>query len=246
MFKTQRGSIYDRHGVILASSDPDTYARVYHGHPSLTHTLGYFHPRYGITGLELAYNQQLANNQDLYLTIDAALQETVHQCFTANRGAVVVMQPQTGEILALYASPYINPNLLDQNWEQYQNDRYSPFFNRAVNGVYPPGSSIKPLWLAAAYQTGVTTPDAEWQDQGSIHFGTQKSRILIIALWSSFNCGSLNCFVNVVFAQLAVLLKDEGLEFLQAFGLGASPGNLPQPQLSDFGWAQLGIGQGKF
>ena len=54
------------------------------------------------------------------------------------------------------------------------------FFNRAVNGVYPPGSSIKPLWLAAAYQTGVTTPDAEWQDQGSIHFGTQKSRILII------------------------------------------------------------------
>lgn len=246
VFKTQRGSIYDRHGVILASSDPDTYARVYHGHPSLTHTLGYFHPRYGITGLELAYNQQLANNQDLYLTIDAALQETVHQCFTANRGAVVVMQPQTGEILALYASPYIDPNLLDQNWEQYQNDRYSPFFNRAVNGVYPPGSSIKPLWLAAAYQTGVTTPDAEWQDQGSIHFGTQKIQNFNHRPFGHLSTAeALTVSSNVVFAQLAVLLKDEGLEFLQAFGLGASPGNLPQPQLSDFGWAQLGIGQGE-
>lgn len=245
VFKTERGTIYDRNGTALVSTDSETLRRIYHGHPSLVHLIGYFHPRYGITGLESAYNRQLSSRQDLYLTVDAELQALIDGLFKPHQGAVVAINPQTGEVLALYAAPYIDPNQLDQAWEQFQKDPHSPFFNRAVSGAYPPGSSIKPLWLAAAYQTKAAAPEQFWQDQGLIEFGEQSIQNFNRRSFGSITTQqALSLSSNTVFAELAVLLKAEGLEYLRMFGLGTAPGNLPEPQLSDYGWAQLGIGQG--
>lgn len=248
LYRSKRGSVYDRNGQLLASSDLEAgqYIRRYHGHPSLSHVIGYFHPRYGMTGLEAEYNLQLAKEKDLYLTIDAKLQAAIDQYMHSYQGAVIVMKSNTGEILALYSTPYVDPNYLDHFWEQYQKDQNSPFHNRAVNGVYPPGSTIKPLLLAAAYQTGAAASETSWLDEGFVFFA---DRVIQNFQGQAFGTIStqeaLALSSNVVFAQLAVRLKDDGLRYLHDFGLGEAPGQLPVPGLSEFGWAQLGIGQGE-
>jgi len=247
VFRQPRGSIFDRHGNILASTETGTgvLPRRYYGSPSLVHILGYFHHRYGMTGLEAKYNQQLANQQDIYLTVDMDIQAAIEQCMQDYVGAVVVMQPQTGAILALYSSPYIDANNLEKNWNYYLQSSKSPFFNRAVNGAYPPGSTIKPLWLAAAYQLGVATPETLWFDAGTVDIqGRTVNNFNRAAYGHLTTQQALSVSSNVVFAQLAVQLKTEGLKYLRSFGLGVKPGNLPDEQLSDYGWAQLGIGQG--
>lgn len=247
-YKSSRGRIYDRRGVLLADSDWDgqQYIRSYFGHPSLSHVIGYFHPRFGMTGVEAAYNSQLVKNRDIYLTIDAELQAAVGRHMGGQRGAVVVTNPCTGEILALYAAPYIDPNHLNEYWEEYVSDPSSPFYNRATQGVYPPGSAIKPFILAAAYQTGLAAADTSWMDEGMASFGSREiSNYQGQAFGLISTQEALAYSSNIVFAQLAVELKAEGLRYLKEFGFGDRPGSLPAPPHDELGWAQIGIGQGE-
>jgi len=247
VYKSARGNIYDRRGRLLASTEYDgkQYIRIYHGHPSLSHVIGYFHPRYGMAGVEAVYNHQLAANRDLYLTIDAELQAAIDQYMHPYRGAVVVTNPRTGEVLALYSSPYVDPNQLDVFWEDYLNNPDSPFVNRATYGIYPPGSTIKPFILAAAYQTGIAASETTWHDEGLISFaGRTINNFQGQALGWITTEEALASSSNVVFAQMAVGLKTELLNYFKRFGFGEAPGFLPGPQQSEFGWAQLGIGQG--
>ena len=88
---------------------------------------------------------------DLYLSIDYGLQTVAAQQLTGNRGAIVAMDPRTGEILALVSSPSFNPNLFvtgisSKNYNALRDDLDQPMYNRAVQGVYPPGSTIKPMF----------------------------------------------------------------------------------------------------
>lgn len=88
---------------------------------------------------------------DLYLSIDYGLQTVAAQQLTGKRGAIVAMDPRTGEILALVSSPSFNPNLFvtgisSKNYNALRDDLDQPMYNRAVQGVYPPGSTIKPMF----------------------------------------------------------------------------------------------------
>lgn len=257
IFQKERGCILDRNGELLAFSSYDgkQYQRKYSSSTSLSHLVGYFHQRYGMTGLEGTYNNFLSNNQNVHLTIDLKLQQQVEQILAGHVGAIVVMHTKTGQLLAVASSPTIDSNLLAENWVQYQQDSDSPFFNRALNGMYPPGSTIKPLLLAAAVQEGTVTSETVWQDQGTVNYQGQ-----VIRNFSSKKHGiissqeALALSSNVVFAELGVDLKDVMLGYYLKFGLtekwpiglGQSKGNLPiGEQFSAFGWAQLGIGQGK-
>ncbi|NOY62097.1 MAG: penicillin-binding protein 2 [Gammaproteobacteria bacterium] len=95
---------------------------------------------------------------DLYLTIDINLQAIAKDALDGHRGAIVALEPGSGEVLALISTPTFDPNLfvngIDQeSYDALQFSRDQPLFNRAMRGQYPPGSTVKPfLGLAALEQ----------------------------------------------------------------------------------------------
>lgn len=256
VFRNPRGTIYDRKGDVLAFTDGETgsMVRYYPGPSGLSHLLGYFHPRYGMTGLESVYNKQLANYQDIFLTIDSKLQCELEMLMDQYIGAAVVMQPRTGELLAVCSSPAVDSNLISQKWDSYHNDVNSPFYNRAFLGLYPPGSAIKPFILAGGYQTKVTDPTSIWHDQGVIAFAKHTiSNFNNIEYGSISSQEALAYSSNVVFSQLAIAMQSEVQTYLQAFGFGEvlafeldnKAGSIPTGEIGIFNLAQIGIGQGQ-
>ncbi|OTG90277.1 penicillin-binding protein 2 [Acinetobacter sp. ANC 3813] len=88
---------------------------------------------------------------DLYLSLDYGLQAVASEQLADRRGAIVAMDPRTGEILALVSSPSFNPNLFvtgisSKDYSALRDDLDQPLYNRAVQGSYPPGSTIKPMF----------------------------------------------------------------------------------------------------
>ena len=89
------------------------------------------------------------------------MQKVAFKALEGRRGAVVAIDPTTGEILALVSAPTFNPNLFavgmsTSEYGSLQNNPDRPLFNRAVRGTYPPGSTIKPMLSLAALETGAT------------------------------------------------------------------------------------------
>jgi len=98
---------------------------------------------------------------NVYLSLDLDLQLLATQALEGNRGAIVAMDPWSGEILALVSAPAFDPNLfaVGMTTSQYaslRDDPDQPLFNRAIRGEYPPGSTIKPMLALAALETGAT------------------------------------------------------------------------------------------
>jgi peptidoglycan glycosyltransferase len=161
-----RGGIYTREGENVATSlrQGETVVRCYPYGDLYCHILGYHSRRLGKWGLEGEYDAYLLglkgdfrsslllrsgssdlHGHNLYLTIDHQLQELAGQLLASYQGAAVVLNPKTGEILALVSTPGFDPNpeYLEKNWEQIRNDSRHPLLNRATLGLYPPGSVFK-------------------------------------------------------------------------------------------------------
>lgn len=99
--------------------------------------------------------------QNIYLSLDLDLQKVATKALEGWRGAVVAIDPWTGEVLAMVSAPSFDPNLfaVGMSTAQYaglQNDVAQPLFNRAIRGAYPPGSTIKPMLALAALESGAT------------------------------------------------------------------------------------------
>jgi penicillin-binding protein 2 len=107
-------------------------------------------------------SDQPANpGSNIYLSLDLDLQKVAFKALDGRRGAVVAIDPTTGEILALVSAPTFDPNLFavgmsTSEYGSLQNNPDRPLFNRAVRGTYPPGSTIKPMLALAALETGAT------------------------------------------------------------------------------------------
>lgn len=98
---------------------------------------------------------------NVYLSIDLDLQVIASKAFEGRRGALVAIDPWTGEILALVSAPAFDPNLFavgmtTSQYREMQDNPDRPLFNRALQGAYPPGSTIKPVLALAALETGAT------------------------------------------------------------------------------------------
>ena len=108
---------------------------------------------------------------DLFLSLDYDLQVVASEQLAGRRGAIVAMNPKTGEILALVSSPSFNPNLFVTgiSFKAYAELRDSidrPLFNRVLRGLYPPGSTIKPAVAIAGLDAGVVTASSRVYDPG--------------------------------------------------------------------------------
>jgi penicillin-binding protein 2 len=110
------------------------------------------------------------------LSLDIGLQKLVEDMFGSRRGALVALDPKTGEVLAFVSKPTFDPNLfvggIDQeSWQALNESIDKPLLNRALRGTYPPGSTYKPFMAMAALQTGKRSPTAIINDPGFFMFG---------------------------------------------------------------------------
>ena len=104
--------------------------------------------------------------KNIYLTLDVTLQKVAAEALQGKRGAIVAIDPNNGDILALVSSPAFDPNLFvngidTKSYNELLYSRDTPLLNRALQGKYPPGSTIKPFLAAVALSYGTRTPDDE-------------------------------------------------------------------------------------
>lgn len=111
------------------------------------------------------------NGQDVYLALDIELQQAAKTALAGRRGAIVALDPNTGEVLAMVSEPSYDPNpfVTGIGFKAYAELRDSidqPLYNRVLRGLYPPGSTIKPMVLLAGLDSGVITPATRVFDPG--------------------------------------------------------------------------------
>ena len=122
-----------------------------------------------------------APGNNLILSIDIGLQQVIEEAFGQWRGALVAIEPETGDILAYVSRPGYDPNLFvdgidAQSWNDLNSSLDKPMINRPLSGTYPPGSTFKPFMALAALQNGKRTPQQTIFDGGSFTLGGHKFR----------------------------------------------------------------------
>ncbi len=115
------------------------------------------------------------------LSVDIKLQKLIEDLYGERRGALVAMDPKTGELLAFVSKPTFDPNFFvegidSENWQALNESLDKPLLNRALRGTYPPGSVYKPFMALAALQTGKRTPEQTIFDPGFFMFGNHRFR----------------------------------------------------------------------
>ena len=122
---------------------------------------------------------QPGNN--IALTLDMTLQQVAENAFGERRGALVAIEPASGGVLAFVSKPGFDPNLFvdgidPQSWAELNNSPDKPLNNRAIAGMYPPGSTFKPFMALAALELGKRTPRSAIHDPGYFEFGGRRFR----------------------------------------------------------------------
>lgn len=118
-----------------------------------------------------------SKGEDVYLTIDAFLQEAAFKAFGEYSGAFVAIKPETGEVLALVNSPSFDPNMFvegvsEKYWKELNSNPKNPLLNRAINGLYAPGSTFKVIPALAGLEEKFVTPEKILTTcSGGISFG---------------------------------------------------------------------------
>jgi len=188
--------------------------------------------RVGIKAPDLEHREPVAGD-DLYLAIDFRVQKVAEEALAGQRAALVAIDPRNGDIIAFVSTPTFDPNgfargLTVPEYRALADDIDIPLYDRALRGVYPPGSTVKPLVALAALQYGVVAPEATrlckgvWQFPGSSH----KYRD-----WKKGGHGTVNMHsaiaqsCDVYFYGVSELIGINRLhDFLIQFGLNAKTG----------------------
>ena len=166
----------------------------------------------------------------LYLSIDLRLQQAAYDALKDNRGAAVVIDSHNGEILAMVSSPSFDPNLFvngvsTKDYKILSNALQRPLFNRAVRGVYPPASTIKPFVGLAGLDKGFVTPASEIYDYGKYKLPMASH---IYRDWKKVGHGAIN-FKRAITVSCDTYFYNLGFkmgitniaEMLRKFGLGS-------------------------
>lgn len=121
------------------------------------------------------------SGKNLILSVDIELQRIVEEAFGDRRGALVAIEPSTGDVLAFVSKPTYDPNLFvegidQQSWNELNTSEDKPLLNRPLTGAYPPGSTYKPFMALAALTLGKRTPQQAISDPGFFVFGNHTFR----------------------------------------------------------------------
>ena len=186
-----RGSITDRNGNVLAETqvaDDGTETRYYPYGSLFSHVVGYSDDQLGRTGLESVENFELLTSNAFFIekiqnefegsknqgdtvitTLDADLQQAASDALGSYKGAVVIMEADTGKILAMVSKPDYDPNDIASDWQTLNTDEEnSPLLNRATGGSYAPGSVFKIVTTLAYMRQNSYYSDYSYNCSGSI------------------------------------------------------------------------------
>ncbi len=272
----QRGAIITSDGQTLAESvqqDDGTYARVYPNGSVAAHTVGYVSTRFGTTGVESRMNDALRGSANysswhnaLYslagvqtpgasvvLTLNYQMQRAAEAALGNYRGAVVVLDPSTGAVLAKVSNPSYDPNNIAEVIEN--GDNASPLVDRTTQ-LYTPGSTFKLVTLAAALDTGKATLDTTFDAPATINIGGEDG---FISNDHEYEYGNINLrtalvlSANTAFAQLGVQVGANDLvRYASGFGYNTALGQdfacqaslMPEPaEMTEWETAWAACGQ---
>ena len=273
-----RGAILDRNGVVLAHSSGErgSYERVY-PIPAAAPALGYDSLLYGQSGVEQSYDEYLRGEMgrqawltwwthlslgipppgvDLRLTLDAILQEALSESVQGHIGAAVILDPETGEILAMVSAPSFDPNRLEEEWQALVGSADAPLFNRATQAGYQPGGALAPFVLAWAVESGIASPTSQVESP-EVPVAVNGRSLMCLSPAPEAGAGDYAAALRrgcaSPFAGLGVRLGQEGMRAMtDAFGLEAIPASgveagasgTWQPPSDEAGLALAGAGQG--
>ncbi|WP_026535928.1 peptidoglycan D,D-transpeptidase FtsI family protein [Arthrobacter sp. H14] len=270
----------------VPSDDQFNYQRVYEPGEMYAHLTGYFSLVYGATALEDVMGEELSGDaSELFidkamsllsgnqpkgysveLTIDPEIQRLAYEALGNQTGSIVVMDPETGDIIAMVSKPSYDPNLLAghsssqvvENYQQITSAPNNPLFNRAIEGdLYAPGSVFKIIDTVAALESDEYSPESTLPNPAAMEFpgldytlpnfatgGCSAQREASFAFALAQSC-------NTPFASIALELGGEAIQQeAQEFGFGqelsiplrVTPSIFPDG-LDDAALAQSSIGQ---
>jgi penicillin-binding protein 2 len=188
--------------------------------------------RVGLSAPELTRREPVAGS-DLYLSLDARLQRVAEEALVGQRAAVVAIDPRSGDILAFVSTPTFDPNgfargLTYAEYAALSNDIDVPLYDRALRGVYPPGSTIKPMVALAALELGVARPEARRLCRGAFQLPGSSHRYRD---WKKSGHGSVDMHMAIAvscdvyfYGVSAEMGIDRMHGFLSQFGLGQETG----------------------
>ena len=171
--------------------------------------------------------------RNLFLTMDARLQRTAEAALGDENGAIVVLEPMTGAVLAMASAPGVDPNLFAggidiETYRALQRSPDRPLFNRAVNGQYPPGSTIKPFVGLGGLERGIGHARGTTWCPGWFTLPGRKHRYRD---WKKYGHGRIGLHdaivqsCDVYFYELALATGiDRMHEYLSSFGFGERTG----------------------
>jgi peptidoglycan glycosyltransferase len=280
LLDANRGRIVASDGTVLAQTQDGK--REYPLGAQTAALVGYVSQRYGTSGIEEAFDRaltppdssgdpmaQLAQiagalrgsahveaGADVVTTIVPAVQEELYSLLSRyDRAAGVVLDPQTGAVLALGSVPSYDPNDLDAAFPQLRNDSRAPLLDRALDGLYPPGSTFKIFTASAALDSATVKLESRFEDPGYLQIGdftlhdNESEATGDADLTTAFALSS-----NVDFAQIALAMGvDTFYAYLDRWGIGspldfqipAQPARVPpKAGIVPGELAQMGFGQG--
>lgn len=269
----RRGAILDAQGRVLAQNRADG-TRSYPMGAVMAAVTGYNGETIGSAGIEGHANRELLGltddltrlgpaaqlfqseqGNDVKLTIEADAQQAAFDGLDGRRGAAVVLDAATGAVLAMVSSPAYDPNDIEANWETLSQQTDGALLNRAVQGMYPPGSTIKPMIADAALTEGAAGEQETFDCTGVLDVGGGYTiRESHGEVHGKVDLGkALTESCNVTFGTLGMRLGDEKLKkTFTRFGFDKGIGGtilMEQSRLPEFGamgngdQAQTAIGQ---
>lgn len=174
-----------------------------------------------------------AAGANLYLTLDMDLQKTAYDSLQGYDGALVAIEIETGNVLAFVSHPSFDPNpfvngISSKDYKALQDSEDQPMFNRALRGLYPPGSTVKPFVGLAGLENKVITANRSIYCPGYFQLPNVRHRFRDWAKWGH-GATNLNDAItqscDVYFYNLALTLGiDKMHDFLQQFGFGEKTG----------------------
>ncbi|MCL6471488.1 MAG: cell division protein FtsI [Firmicutes bacterium] len=250
--KFRRGDIISADNKVLATSKKvaDSYKRYYAEGSVAAPVTGFYSTKYGRSGLELTFDEQLSGQSylssvdayikrllgkdvpgnNLYLSINMDIQRLADKLLGDRKGAVIALNPKTGAVIALVSKPSYNPNDIDNNWSILVKSPDGPMLNRATQGKFTPGSSFKIITAAAALENSILTTDTVFDAPANIKiYGGKVTNYEKKGFGKITFADAFARSVNTVFAQVGKSLGGGKLvDAAENFGFGRkTPFDIP-------------------
>ncbi|MFG6325639.1 MAG: penicillin-binding protein 2 [Lachnospiraceae bacterium] len=220
---TVRGKIYSSDGKVLAETVTDDDGRERRSYPYnelFCHVVGT--TAYGQSGLEAVYDYQLLmsdsswvsklftdlkgkkyEGNNIITTLDTELQKAAFDAMSDYKGAVVIMEADTGKVITMMSNPSYNPNTLREQWDTISADKTSPLVNRATMGLYTPGSIFKLFTLEEYLEEGGQSSDYIFNCTGAVQISGKNISCAnghshgTVDLTGSFSNSCNGSFINI-------------------------------------------------